>query len=149
MKIITENRQATFEYFIEETYKAGICLEGSEVKSIRAGNVNLKDSFCSFYGGELFLRNAHVAVYDKAGAFNTKDSKRDRKLLLKKAELNKLYGKVSEKGLTLVPLSLFFEGNLVKVKVGLCKGKHTFDKKESIKQKDLKRKLDREIKEYL
>ena len=149
MKIITENRQATFEYFIEETYKAGICLEGSEVKSIRAGSVNLKDSFCSFYGGELFLRNAHVAVYDKSGAFNTKDSKRDRKLLLRKAELNKLYGKVSEKGLTLVPLSLFFEGNLVKVKVGLCKGKHTFDKKESIKQKDLKRKLDREIKEYL
>ena len=148
MKIITENRQARFEYFIDETYTAGIVLEGAEVKSIRLGNVNLKDSFCSIYQGEVFLKNAHISLYDKLGAFNSKNSKRDRKLLLRRAEINKLVGKIKEKGYTLVPLTLYFEGNLVKVSIGLCRGKHTFDKKESLKQKDIKRAVDRQIKEY-
>lgn len=148
MKIITENRQAKFEYFIDETYCAGIVLEGAEVKSIRKGGVNLKDSFCSMYNGELFIRNMHISVYDKSGAFNSKDSKRDRKLLLRKQEINKIVGKISEKGLTLIPLILYFEGNLVKIKIGLCRGKHTYDKKQSIKENDIKRSAERQIKEY-
>ncbi len=148
MKIITENKQARFEYFVEETYTTGIVLEGSEVKSIRAGSVNLKDSFCSVYNGEVFIKNMHIAVYDKSGAFNTRDSKRDRKLLLRKAEINKIIGKVHEKGLTLVPLNLFFEGSLVKVTMGVCKGKHSYDKKDTIKERDLKRAQEREINNY-
>ncbi len=148
MKIITENKQARFEYFVEETYTTGIVLEGAEVKSIRAGNVNLKDSFCSVYNGEIFIKNMHIAVYDKSGAFNTKNSKRDRKLLLRRVEINKIVGKVHEKGLTLVPLNLFFEGSLVKVTMGVCKGKHSYDKKDTIKERDLKRAQEREINNY-
>ena len=148
MKIITENREARFEYFIEETYTTGIVLEGAEVKSVRAGSVNLKDSFCTIYNGEVFIKNMHIAVYDKSGAFNTNDSKRDRKLLLRRAEINKLVGKVHEKGLTLIPLNLHFEGSLVKVSLGVCKGKHSYDKKDSIKEKDIKRSQERELKEY-
>lgn len=148
MKLITENRQARHEYFIEETYVCGIVLEGSEVKSIRSGSVNLKDSFCLIAHGEVFVKNMHIAVYDKSGAYNTRDSKRDRKLLLKKAEIFKLLGKVAEKGYSLIPLEVFFEGSLCKVKIGLCKGKHTYDKKETIKQKDINRSLERELKNY-
>ena len=148
MKVITENRQAKFEYFIEETYTCGIVLEGAEVKSIRSGAINLKDSFCAVYKGEVFLKNAHISVYEKQGAFNSRDAKRDRKLLLRRAEINKIVGKVSEKGYTLVPLLVYFEGSLVKVQMGLCKGKHTFDKKNSIKEKDLQRYAERQINEY-
>ncbi len=148
MKLITENRQARHEYFIEEVYVCGIVLEGSEVKSIRAGSVNLKDSFCLIANGEVFVKNMHVAVYDKSGAYNTRDSKRDRKLLLKKAEIFKLLGKVAEKGYSLIPLEVFFEGSLCKVKIGLCKGKHTYDKKETIKQRDINRSLERDLKDY-
>lgn len=148
MKVVTENRQAKFEYFIEETYTCGIVLEGAEVKSIRNGAINLKDSFCSIYKGEVFLKNAHISVYEKQGAFNSRDAKRDRKLLLRRAEINKIVGKVSEKGYTLVPLLVYFEGSLVKVQMGLCKGKHTFDKKNSIKEKDLQRYAERQINEY-
>ena len=146
MKIITENREARFEYFIEDSYEAGISLDGGEVKSIRAGNVNLKDAYCSIYNGELFVKGMHVAVYDKAGAYNTKDSRRERRLLLHKSEINRLIGKVSEKGFTLVPLKLYFSGSLIKMEVGLCKGKHTYDKKQSIKEKDLDRSAKRDIK---
>ncbi len=148
MKVVTENRQAKFEYFIEETYTCGIVLEGSEVKSIRNGAINLKDSFCSIYKGEVFLKNAHISVYEKQGAFNSRDAKRDRKLLLRRAEINKIVGKVSQNGYTLVPLLVYFEGSLVKVQMGLCKGKHTFDKKNSIKEKDLQRYAERQINEY-
>ncbi len=149
MKIITENRQARHEYFIEETYTAGIVLEGAEVKSIRNGSINLKDSFCGIYNGEVFLRNAHIAVYDRAGAFNSRDSKRERKLLLNRAEINKIVGKIKEKGYTLIALKVFFQGSLVKVEIGLCKGKHTFDKKKSLKEKDIKRQAERDIKEMI
>ena len=148
MKIITENRQARHEYFIEEAYQTGIVLEGSEVKSIRAGSVNLKDSFCLIANGEVFVKNMHVAVYDKAGAYNTRDSKRDRKLLLKKAEINRLIGKVAEKGYSLIPLEVYFEGSLCKIKLGLCKGKHVYDKKNTLKERDIKRSMEREIKNY-
>ncbi|MBQ7373620.1 MAG: SsrA-binding protein SmpB [Clostridia bacterium] len=148
MKIITENREARFEYFIEDSYEAGINLDGGEVKSIRAGNVNLKDAYCSIYNGELLVKGMHVAVYDKAGAYNTKDSRRERRLLLHKSEINRLIGKVNEKGYTLVPLKLYFKGSLIKMEVGLCKGKHTYDKKQSLKERDLKRNMERDIKNW-
>jgi SsrA-binding protein len=148
MKLITENRQARHEYFIEESYQTGIVLEGSEVKSIRAGSVNLKDSFCLIASGEVFVKNMHVAVYDKSGAYNTRDAKRDRKLLLKKAEINRLIGKVAEKGYSLIPLEVYFEGSLCKLKIGLCKGKHVYDKKASLKERDIKRSMEREIRNY-
>lgn len=148
MKTITYNRYATYEYFILEKYEAGIVLEGSEVKSLRAGNCNLKDSFCFIRDGQLTLNNAHIAVYDKAGAFSTKDSKRDRKLLMHRAEIDKIVGKINEKGYTLVPLSLYFSGSLVKVEIALCKGKQSFDKKRTIAEKDQKRSLERQLKEY-
>lgn len=149
MKLVTENRQARHEYFIDETYTAGIVLEGAEVKSVRAGSVNLKDAFCLISCGEVFLKNAHIALYDKSGAFNTRNSKRDRKLLLRRAEINKIIGKVKEKGYTLVPLSVFFEGSLVKLSLGLCRGKHTFDKKNTLKERDIKRQSERDIKNYV
>ena len=147
-KIICTNRAASHEYFILERIEAGIVLEGSEVKSLRLGNVNLKDSFCLVQNGELFIKNMHIALYDKAGAFNTKDSKRDRKLLLHKEEIVKLSVKVAQKGLTLVPLKLYFNKALVKMELGLCQGKHTYDKKRSIMEKDIKREKEREIKNY-
>ena len=147
-KIIATNRIASHEYFILEKLEAGIVLEGSEVKSLRQGKVNLKDSFCVIYNGELFIKNMHVALYDNAGAFNTKDSKRDRKLLVKKDELIRLNSKVNQKGLTIVPLKLYFKQALIKMEIGLCQGKHTYDKKRSLMEKDIKREKEREIKNY-
>ncbi len=148
MKQIAYNRYALYEYFVIEKFEAGIVLEGAEVKSLRAGNCNLKDSFCFLRNGELTLKNMHIPVYDKAGAFSTKDSKRDRKLLMHKRETDKLAGKINEKGFTLIPLSLYFSGSLVKVEIALCRGKQNFDKKRTIAERDRKRALDREIKNY-
>ena len=145
---ISYNRYALYEYTVIEKYEAGIVLEGAEVKQLRAGNCNLRDSFCLLYGGELYLKNLHIPVYDKAGAFNSRDSKRDRKLLMHRAELDKLAGKIKEKGLTVVPLELYFSGSLVKVQIALCKGKQNYDKKRTIAERDQKRALDREIKNY-
>lgn len=149
MKIISVNKSASFEYFIEDKYEAGVVLEGSEVKSLRKNNCNLSDSFCFIRNGEVLLKNMHIAVYDKSGAFNTRESRRDRKLLLHKDEIAKISGKVNEKGYTLVPLKIYFSQALVKVEVGLCRGKHTFDKKKSLQEKDLVREKERQIKEYL
>jgi SsrA-binding protein len=148
MKIITTNRSASFEYFIEERYEAGIVLEGNEIKSLRLGNVNMNDSFCFLRDGEVSVKNMHIALYDKAGAFSTKDSKRDRKLLLHKEEILKINSKVSQKGLTLIPLKLYFKQALIKMELGLCQGKHTFDKKRSIMEKDIKRETERQIKNH-
>ncbi|MBE5742372.1 MAG: SsrA-binding protein SmpB [Clostridiales bacterium] len=148
MKVITENREARFEYFIEDSYEAGISLDGGEVKSIKANNVNLKDSYCSIYNGELILKGMHVAVYDKAGKYNVSDSRRERRLLLHKSEINRLIGKVNEKGYTLVPLKVYLKGSLIKIEIGLCKGKHTYDKKQTIKERDLDKEAKREIKYY-
>ncbi|MBO4323128.1 MAG: SsrA-binding protein SmpB [Clostridia bacterium] len=148
MKIIAENREARFEYFIEDAFEAGISLDGGEVKSIRAGNVSLKDSYCSIYNAEIFIKGMHVAVYDKGGSFNVKDSRRDRRILMHKSEINRLIGKVKEKGYTIVPLKLYFKQSLIKLEVGLCKGKHTFDKKQTIKERDLDREAERYIKKY-
>jgi SsrA-binding protein len=147
-KTICLNRQVSHEYFILERIETGIVLEGSEVKSLRLGNVNLKDSFCVVYNGEMLIKNMHIALYEKSGAFNTRDSKRDRKLLLHKDEIIKLKSKVEQKGLTLVPLKLYFSKALVKLELGLCQGKHTYDKKRSIMEKDIKREKEREIKNY-
>ncbi len=123
-------------------------MEGAEVKQLRAGNCNLKDSFCLLKNGELTLKNLHIPLYDKAGAFSSRDSKRDRKLLMHRRELDKLAGKINEKGFTVVPLALYFKDSLVKVEVALCKGKQNYDKKRTIAQRDQKRALDREIKNY-
>lgn len=148
MKTIAYNKYATYEYFILEKYEAGIALEGAEVKSLRAGACNLKDSFCFIRNGEITLKNAHIAVYDKSGAFNSKDSKRDRKLLMHKYEIDKIVGKINEKGFTLIPLSLYFKDSLIKVELALCKGKQSYDKKRTIAERDQKRALDRQLKEY-
>ena len=147
-KIVCTNRSASHEYFILDKLEAGIVLEGAEVKSIRAGNVNLKDSFCVIHNGELYIKNMHVAVYDKSGAFNSKDSRRDRKLLLRKEEILKVGAKIAQKGLTLVPLKIYFKQALLKMELGVCQGKHTYDKKRSIMERDIKREKEREIKNY-
>lgn len=149
MKVITENKSARFEYFIEDTLEAGISLDGGEVKSIRAGNVSLKDSFCSIYKGSVFIKNMHIAVYERASAYNTKEAKRERRLLLHRREITKLSAKVKEKGYTLVPLKIYLSGSLIKMELGLCKGKHTYDKKEAIQNRDIARQTAREIKKYL
>lgn len=148
MKQIAYNRSAGYEYFIEEKYEAGIVLEGAEVKSLRAGNCNLKDSFCFIRNGEVTLKNMHIAVYDKSGSFNSKDSKRDRKLLLHRREIDKIVGKINAKGMTLVPISIYFKDSLVKVEVALCRGKQSFDKKESIKKRDNERDIARQLARY-
>lgn len=147
-KIICLNRQATHEYFILERYEAGIVLDGGEVKSLRLGNVNLKDSFCIMQNNELVIKNMHIAVYEKAGAFNVKDSRRDRKLLLHREEITKLNAKITQKGLTLIPLKLYFKQALIKMELGLCQGKHTYDKKRSLMEKDIKRENERQLKNY-
>ncbi len=147
-KNICVNRSASHDYFILEKIEAGIVLDGGEVKSLRLGNGNLKDSFCYYDNGELVIKNMHIAVYDKTGAFNTKDSKRDRKLLLHKSEIVKLVSKINQKGLTLVPLRLYFKQSLIKAELGLCQGKHTYDKKRSLMEKDISREKEREIKNY-
>ncbi len=149
MKVIAVNKSASFEYFIEEKYEAGVVLEGAEVKSLRAGKASLGESFCEIRRGEIFLKNMHIAVYDKSGAFSTKDSRRDRKLLLHREEIHKIIGKVNERGYTLVPIKLYLKDALFKMEVALCKGKHAYDKKRSIAERDQKRALDRSIKEYL
>lgn len=149
MKVVTVNKAASFEYFIEDKYEAGIVLEGTEVKSIRNGNCSLKDSFCFVRKGEVMLKNMHIAVYGQGGMFNTRDAKRDRKLLLHKREIAKIVGKVNEKGYTLVPIKLYFKDALIKVEVALCKGKHTYDKKRALREKDILRDKERQIKEYI
>ncbi len=147
-KTICLNRQATHEYFILERYEAGIVLDGGEVKSLRLGNVNLKDSFCIMQNNELVIKNMHIAVYDKAGAFNVKDARRDRKLLLHREEIVKINAKITQKGLTLIPLKLYFKQALIKMELGLCQGKHTYDKKRSLMEKDIKRENERQLKNY-
>ena len=146
MKIIATNKSASFEYFIEEKYEAGIVLEGNEIKSLRAGNVNINDSFCFVRGGEVSVKNMHIAFYEKSDGFSTKDTRRDRKLLLHNGEIAKIAGKINRQGYTLVPLKLYFKGSLVKIEIALCKGKHTYDKKKSIAERDIKRSADRDIK---
>ncbi len=147
MKIIAVNKSASFEYFIEEKFEAGVVLEGAEVKSLRAGKASLSESFCELRRGEILLKNMHIALYDKSGAFSTRDSRKDRKLLLHKMEISKIAGKVNERGYTLVPLKVYFRDALVKVEIALCKGKHAYDKKRTLAERDEKRAMDRAAKE--
>ena len=121
-------------------------MEGNEIKSLRLGNVNMNDSFCFVINGEAFVKNMHIAFYEKSDGFATKNTRRDRKLLLHKSEIAKITGKVNRQGYTLVPLKLYFKDALVKMEVALCRGKHTYDKKQAIAARDVKRSVDRDIK---
>ena len=145
-KIITLNRKARHDYFIEDTYEAGISLAGTEVKSLRLGTCNLKDSYCSVKNGELFLIGAHISPYEKGNIFN-KDPMRTRKLLMHKREIAKLQMLVQRDGYALIPLSLYFKNAKVKVEVGVAKGKKLYDKRETAAQNDAKREMARAIKE--
>ena len=146
MKIIAVNKSASFEYFIEEKYEAGIVLEGNEIKSLRQGSVNMNDSFCFVRGNDVSVKNMHIALYERSDAFSTKDTRRDRRLLLHKHEIAKIAGKINRQGYTLVPLKMYFKDSLIKMEIALCRGKHTYDKKQTIAERDVKRSVDREIK---
>ena len=141
-KYAAQNRKARHDYFIEDTYEAGIVLSGTEVKSIRAGTVNMKDSYCYIEEGELFATGIHISPYEKGNIFNL-DPLRDRKLLMHKKEILKLFMKVGKEGYTLVPLSMYFSGKNVKVEVGICKGKKLWDKRETEALKAEKRDIER------
>ena len=145
-KIITQNRKAYHDYFVDEKYEAGIALFGTEVKSIRQGSVNLKDSYCSIKDGELFLIGMHVSPYEKGNIFN-REPLRDRKLLMHKREIMKLGGLMTQKGYTLVPLSLYFSGKNVKVELGLCRGKKLYDKRDALAEKQTNREIDRRMRD--
>ena len=145
-KIIADNRKARHDYFVIETYEAGIELFGTEVKSLRAGGVNLKDSYCDIDGGELFALGVHISPYEQGNIFN-KNPLRPKKLLMHKREIMKLTGLVSREGYTLVPLSLYFKGPRVKMAVGLCKGKKLYDKRETEAKKQAERAMDRAMRE--
>ena len=145
-KIITDNRKARHDYFVEETYEAGIELCGTEVKSLRRGGVNLKDSYCEVDGGELFALGVHISPYEQGNIFN-RDPLRPRRLLMHKREIMKLQGLVSRDGYTIVPLSLYFKGSRVKMALGLCRGKKLYDKREDIARKDANREMERKMKE--
>ena len=144
-KTIAENRVVRHEYFVLETYEVGIELSGTEVKSIRAGRVNLKDSYCNIHAGELFVNHMHISPYEKGNIFN-KDPLRVRKLLLHKREIMKLSGELAQKGYTLVPLSVYLKGSLVKVEIGLARGKKLYDKRETLAKKDQRREVEKEFK---
>lgn len=143
---IAQNKKAFHDYFIEENYEAGIVLVGTEVKSIRNGKVNLKDSYGVFKNGELFLINMHISPYEKGNIFN-KDPLRDRKLLFHKRELLKLFGKKNQEGYSLIPLSLYYKNGRIKVNIALAKGKKNYDKRDSMLEKEHKRDIARAIKE--
>ena len=146
IKIMARNREASHEYFIEEEMEAGIELMGTEVKSIRAGTLNLKDAWCGIKNGELLVNQMHISPYDHGNRFNP-DPRRPRRLLMHKREIMRLYGKVKQDGYSLIPLSVYLKKGRVKVKVGLCKGKKLYDKRQSAAEKDAKRQIDRVMKE--
>ncbi|ADR18289.1 SsrA-binding protein SmpB [Calditerrivibrio nitroreducens] len=145
MKVLTQNRKAYHDYEILETYEVGIVLQGTEVKSCKNGQVNLKDSHIRIVNGEAFLLNAHISPYEQ-GNYTNHEPTRTRKLLLHKREINKLAGKVQEKGLTLVPLKMYLKKNRVKLEIALAKGKKTHDKRDEIKKKDLEKEFSRDFK---
>ena len=145
-KTISENRQVRYEYFVEETYEAGIELYGTEVKSLRAGTVNMKDSWCSIEDGEIFIKQLHISPYEHGNIFN-RDPLRVRRLLMHKSEIHRLLGLLKRDGYTLIPLSLYFKGSRVKVKVGLCKGKKLYDKRADAAKRDAQRTIDRAMKQ--
>lgn len=144
-KQVTTNKKAWHDYFVEERFEAGIELAGTEVKSIRQGQINLKDSYCTFKDGELFVRGMHISPYEKGNIFN-KDPLRVRRLLMHKREIAGLYGRTKQEGIALIPLSVYFKNSRVKLELGLCRGKKNFDKRDSIAARDAKREMDRAMK---
>ncbi len=145
-KTIASNRKAFHDYFVEESLEAGIELSGTEVKSLRQGAVNLKDAWCQIREGEVFVNGLHISAYEKGNIFN-RDPMRVRKLLLHKKEIARLFGLMKQQGYALIPLSLYFKGSLVKVQLGLCRGKKLYDKREDAARRDMKRDADRALKE--
>ena len=146
VKIVAQNKKAYHDYFVEQKYEAGIELFGTEVKSIRKGTLNLKDSWCSIVDGEIFVNGMHVSPYEQGNIFN-KDPMRVRKLLMHKREIEKLFSLTKQQSYTLIPLSVYFTGSRVKVEVGLCKGKKLYDKREDAAKRSAKRDIERALKE--
>jgi len=146
IKTITTNKKAFHDYFIEESMEAGIELTGTEVKSLRQGSVNLKDAWCSIVAGEVFINGMHISPYEKGNIFN-REPTRVRRLLMHKKEILRLFGLMKQQGYTLIPLSLYFKRSMVKVQVGLCRGKKLYDKREDAARRDMKREADRALKE--
>jgi SsrA-binding protein len=146
IKIVTDNRQARYLYEILETYEAGVQLTGTEIKSIRAGRVNLKDGYALIRNGEAWLINVHISPYEASGSYFNHEPRRTRKLLLNRKEINKLIGLVEQKGLTLVPLKMYFKNSWIKISIGLGRGKKLHDKRESLKQKQDQRDMARALK---
>lgn len=144
VKIIAQNKKAHFDYFVEEKYECGVALEGTEVKSVKNGNVSFADSFAEILNGEVWMRNFHISEYKFSSVFNH-DPDRKKKLLLHKEEIKRLQRKVDEKGYTLVPLDVYLKNGRVKITLGVCKGKKQFDKRETIKQRDLNREMSRDF----
>ena len=144
-RLVANKKKAYHDYFIEEKYEAGISLAGTEVKSLRMGKCSIKEAFIRIERGEVFVYGMHISPYEKGNIFN-KDPLRVRKLLLHRAEINKMEGKIAEKGFTLVPLRVYFKGSLVKVEIGVAKGKKLYDKRQDIAKKDMKREAEREFK---
>lgn len=145
-KLIANNKKAYHDYFIDETYEAGIALHGTEVKSMRMGKCSIKESFIRIEDGEVYVYGMHVSPYEKGNIFN-KDPLRIKKLLLHRAEINKMQGRIKEKGYTLVPLQVYFSNGRVKVEIGLARGKKLYDKREDIAKKDQKREAEKEFKQ--
>ena len=145
IKIAAQNKKAYHDYFVEETYEAGIALAGTEVKSIRGGSVNMKDSYCTIDHGEIFVTGVHISPYEKGNIFN-RDPMRERKLLMHKKEILKLFGLVGKEGYTLVPLKFYFKDSRVKVEIGLCKGKKLYDKRDALAKKEAARDIERATK---
>ena len=145
-KIIAQNKKAYHDYFVEDKFEAGIALFGTEVKSVRAGTVNLKDSYCRIENGELFVLGMHISPYEKGNIFN-RDPMREKKLLMHKKEIIKLMSKIGQQGLTLVPLSLYFSGSRVKVELGLCRGKKLYDKRDAEAAKESAREINRRMRD--
>jgi SsrA-binding protein len=146
IKIAAQNRKAFHDYFVEDRYEAGVELFGTEVKSIRAGTLNLKDSYCTVKDGELFVHGMHISPYEKGNIFN-KDPVRSRRLLMHKREIRKLHALIQQEGYTLVPLSVYFKDARVKLEIGLCKGKKNYDKRAAAAQRDARREIDRTLRE--
>ncbi len=146
VKTIAENRKARHDYFILESLEAGIELTGTEVKSIRAGGLNLKDSWISIEDGQAYIKQMHISPYEKGNIFN-RDPLRERRLLMHKREIMRLFGAVKQQGLTLVPISVYFKGSIVKVQVGLCKGKKLYDKRDDAAKRDAARTIERALKD--
>lgn len=146
IKSIAKNKKAGHDYFIDDSYEAGIELFGTEVKSIRAGQVNLKDSWCDIKNGEIFVNGMHISPYEKGNIFN-RDPDRSRRLLMHRREINKLYGLVQQQGIALIPLEMYFSGSRVKVKIGLCRGKKLYDKRDDMAKRAAQRDIERSLKE--